>query len=416
MTKKQADAEETSFQQASSQHADVIIIGAGLVGAALAIALGQGGLRVVLCDKANLPDQLSPNYDGRASAIALGSERVLTHLGVWPQVLAEAEPILDIRVSDDRSPFYLHYDHREVGAEPFGHIVENRVLRVALLNGVRATPNVTLRAPSTVQSIHRDAQRATVTLESGETWHAPLIIAADGRYSRLREEAGIPFQLLQYGQTAIVCTLAHSGSHHGWAVEHFMPPGPFAVLPMTRQRSCIVWTESDALAPEYAALPEAEFLAEIRKRLGDYLGEIRLDGPRFSYPLNLMLARRYSDQRLALVGDAAHAIHPIAGQGVNIGFRDVAVLAELLLDAARLGQDLGAPSILAHYERWRAFDATAMSLVTDALNRLFSNRSRLLRLARGVGMTLVGKMPAVKHFLMRDAMGLTGDLPRMMRQ
>lgn len=405
----------TGFTDSHTIHADVAITGGGMVGATLAAALAMEGVRVVLIDHAAPASQQSTQYDGRASAIALATQRIFEHTGAWESMRAGAEPILDIRVTDRDGPFFLHYDHHEVGTAPFGYIIENRVIRCALHERLRTLESLTWLAPATVAEIRREPGMATLMLEDGRICHAPLLVGAEGRQSPLRAHAGIGVREFRYGQTAIVCTIAHELPHAGIAVERFLPSGPFAVLPMTGQRSCIVWTEADDLAPRYVALDPAELLAELRARVGDWLGKITLAGPCFTYPLRLQLADDYTSRRLALVGDAAHAIHPIAGQGVNLGLRDVAVLSELVVGAFRLGLDVGNDALLAHYQRWRRFDAVSMALVTDGLNRLFSNRSGALRLARGVGLEMVGKIPPLKRFLMRHAMGLVGDLPRMMR-
>lgn len=393
---------------------DVIIVGSGLIGATMAIILARAGLTVDLIDNAPTSARLTPAYDGRTSAVALCSMRVLHHAGIW-QRLDDTSPILDIRVCDQGGRFSVHYDHQKAGDEPFGHIVENRLLRQALYQAVDEQPSITVHQPTTIRNFTTHASHVAVTLSNGTELKASLMLVADGKYSKTRDMLNIDTTVLRYGQTAIVCTIAHSEPHYGLAVEKFMPAGPFATLPMTHNRTNIVWTERDAMAKRMLELSDDEKLSELRSRMGDFLGDISLVGPCFSHPLNLIHAREYTRDRIALIGDAAHGIHPIAGQGANLGFRDVAVMAELIIEQAKLGLDIGAPDILAHYARWRQFDTLSMTAVTDALNRLFSNNLLPFRIARDLGLGIVDRIAPLKRFLMHDAMGLTGDLPAMMR-
>lgn len=398
------------------RQADCIIVGGGMVGLSLAIALAQAQARVAVIEKDNLVAHLLPSFDGRVSAISLGSERVLKAIGAWDYMQPHAQPILDIRVADGDSLAHVHYNHRDIGEEPMGNMVENRHIRMALTKcAEELADGLTLLAPANIQAISRDDYRAEVTLENGEVWHAPLLIAADGKRSRIREEAGIKTIETGYRQTAIVCTIEHELPHEGLALERFLPAGPFAALPMQGNRSALVWTEPEELAPAMLALADEAFNTEIGKRLGDYLGEFKVVGKRFSYPLHLILATRYIDKRLAIIGDAAHAIHPIAGQGVNVGFRDVAVLTELIADGLRAGLDIGSQHLLEHYQRWRRFDSMSMGAITDVITRLFSNDITPMRLARRAGLTAVNSAPPLKRFFMWHAMGLLGDLPKMMR-
>lgn len=295
-------------------------------------------------------------------------------------------------------------------------MVENRHIRAGLVARMQeVTDCLTLLAPAKITGVSRDNFGVEVTLENGDVWHAPLLIAADGKRSKIREDAGIKVIETGYKQTAIVCTIEHTLPHEGLALERFLPVGPFAALPMQGNRSALVWTEPDDRAPGMLALPDEAFHDEIRQRLGDFLGDFKTTGKRFSYPLHLILATRYIDTRLALVGDASHAIHPIAGQGVNVGFRDVAALAELIIDARKLGLDIGSQNLLAHYQRWRRFDSMSMGAITDGINRLFSNDAAPLRIARRTGLKLVNSAPPLKRFFMWHAMGLLGDLPKMMQ-
>ncbi|MSO77732.1 MAG: FAD-dependent oxidoreductase [Alphaproteobacteria bacterium] len=406
--------------QSETIAADTLVVGAGMVGLALAVALADAGFRVSVVDREAPGAMTGTGFDGRTSAIAHGSGRLLQAIGVWEHLAGEAEPILDIRVSDGASPLFLHYDRREVGTDAFGHIVENRVLRRALLARAAALPDLTLMAPAELVGIWRGPRRVAARLGDGTRIVAPVIAAAEGRNSALRHAAGITVSEWRYDQTAIVCTLAHVRPHGGVAHERFLPAGPFAILPMTdgpegQHRSSIVWTERVDLAPALLALDDAAFMAELGHRFGDFLGDLALVGPRWSYPVGVLHAERYIDQRLALVGDAAHVIHPIAGQGLNMGLRDVAALAEVLVDARRLGLDPGDALTLERYQRWRRFDNVTLVVVTDLLNRLFSNDVEPIRLARDIGLAAVQHLPPLKRFFMRHAMGMVGDLPRLVR-
>jgi 2-octaprenyl-6-methoxyphenol hydroxylase len=413
---------------AASFDTEVLIAGGGMVGLTLAAALGGAGIAVTVIEPA-AEAALDPAHDGRASAIAAGSRNLLEGAGAWADMAPEAAPILDIRVSDGRpgrraAPFFLHYDHRALAgpaspAAPFGHIVENRVIRRALVARIAALPAVSVLAGRIAGPPELDPAGIAVALPDGRRLRAPLLVAADGRDSALRQAAGIAVTRWSYPQTALVATIGHALPHHGVAHEHFLPSGPFAMLPMTDDaeghRSSLVWTERAALAPAMLGLSDEAFAAQLMRRFGGSLGRLRLRGRRWSYPLALQHAARYVDRRLALVGDAAHLIHPIAGQGLNLGLRDVAALAEAVADARRLGLDIGAAPVLARYQRWRRFDNVMLAAVTDGLNRLFSNDLAPLRLARDLGLAAVDRLPGLKRFLMRDAMGVTGTLPRLIR-
>jgi 2-octaprenyl-6-methoxyphenol hydroxylase len=399
----------------TAERVEVIVVGGGLAGLTLGIACAHAGIEVAVIDREDPATMLSAPFDGRATAIAYGSQQVLAGIGLWPLVATAAEPILEIRVADGDSPLFLHYDHRDLGTAPLGYIVENRVMRRAQIERGRALPNLRHLAPVTVERVERSAAAATAFLSDGRVLVGELVAACDGKASPLRRAAGIRTIHWTYPQTGIVCTVRHELPHHGVAVEHFLPAGPFAILPMTEQRSSIVWTEREALAPEILALDEAGFAAELRRRFGDFLGDVEVIGPRWSYPLALLHAERYTAPRLALVGEAAHLIHPIAGQGHNLGIRDIAVLAELIVEGRRLGLDLATPDLLRRYERWRRFDNLTLAVVTDGLNRLFSNALPPLRLLRDLGLAAVDKLPPMKRLFMRHAMGVVGDLPRLVR-
>jgi len=407
---------------------EVVVAGAGMVGTSLGLALARAGLTVAVIDRQDPGRLTDESLDGRASAIAAGSRRILEGIGLWDRLAPVAQPILDIRVSDGRvgrpaAPLFLHFDHREVGERPLGHLVENRHVRDALGTAAARQPGLELVAPAEITGVERGADRVAVRLGTGRGARrltGRLLVAADGRNSALRDQAGIAVTRWDYPQCGIVCTLAHERPHHGVAHEHFLPSGPFAMLPLVddadgRHRSSIVWTERRALVPVILAEDAEAFARDVERRFGDSLGAVTLLGRRWSYPLALSHAASYRARRLALVGDAAHAIHPIAGQGLNLGLRDVAALAEAMVDAARLGLDPGGGAVLRRYERWRRVDSLLLIAATDSLNRLFSSSLRPLRLARDLGLAAVDRLPPLKRLFMRHAMGELGDLPRLAR-
>jgi len=400
---------------------EVCIVGAGPVGGTLACRLAMAGIATAIIDRAPLPPMEHPAFDGRAYAVAAGPRRLLEAAGVWEKLPEPTCPILDIRVTDGRlgrpaSRLHLHFATSELGeaAGPFGWMVEARSLRVALNAHMAALPALQVFAPAEVRA-ERRPEGAVVHVVDGPEIACRLVIAAEGRRSALRDSAGIPVTRLPYGQTGIVCAVAHAKPHHNVALEHFLPSGPFAQLPMCATEdaphvsaphvSAIVWTERDRLARIMLGLDDARFAREIGRRLGDHLGAVRPIGRRWSYPLAAMIAHRYVDTRLALVGDAAHGIHPIAGQGLNLGFRDVEVLAELVIEAVAAGVDPGAPQLLTRYQRQRRPDNMAMLAATDALDRLFSNDSRVVRLARDLGIAAVHRTVPLKRMFMHQAMG-----------
>jgi 2-octaprenyl-6-methoxyphenol hydroxylase len=405
---------------------NVCVVGAGPVGGTLACRLAAAGIATAVIDRAPLPPMEHPAFDGRAYAIAAGSRRLLEAAGLWERLAAAACPILDIRVSDGRlgrpaSRLFLHFDHRDAGqdAGPFGTMVEARALRVALNGHFRNLPALSVFAPAEAE-VERSASGALVRIAGGPEIRCRLVVAAEGRMSPLREAAGIAVTRLPYTQTGIVSAVAHEHPHGNAALEHFLPAGPFAQLPMAPSPdaeaggapnlSAIVWTERTPTAQRMLALDDTGFGREIARRLGDHLGWVRPVGRRWSYPLSAMLAHRYTDTRLALAGDAAHGIHPIAGQGLNLGFRDAIALSDLLIEAHETGADPGSAALLARYQRRRRPDNLMMLATTDALDRLFSNDSRLLRLARDIGIAAVHRTPPLKRAFMRQAMGL-GVLP-----
>jgi 2-octaprenyl-6-methoxyphenol hydroxylase len=392
---------------------ELLVVGGGLAGMTLALAAAGAGIETALVDRAAPARLVEEPFDGRTTALAWASRQVLAALGLWPDLAGNAEPIREIRVADGGSPLFLHYDHALVGDHPLGFIVENRVLRRALLARLAHLPLVHL-APMEVRAVEY-GESAVAFLADGRRIRAQLVAAADGQSSPLRQAAGIGALTWSYPQTGIVCTVAHAEPHRGVAVEHFLPAGPFAILPMTRSRSSIVWTERSDLAPALLALDEPGFLAELGRRFGDHLGTLAVVGRRWSYKLAFLHANRLIAPRLALVGEAAHVIHPIAGQGFNLGMRDVAALAELVVDARRLGLDIGHAGVLERYEARRRLDAVLLAGVTDGLNRLFSNDIAPLRLVRDLGLAAVDHLAPLKRLFMRHAMGLVGDVPRLAR-
>lgn len=403
--------------ESPDRRTEVLIAGGGFAGLALALALRRAlgpSFTVILADPAL--DRSSD--DVRASAVAAGPRRMFDALGVWQAVAADAQPILDMAVTDSRlddalRPVFLNFAGEIEPGEPFAYMIENGRL-VAALAAEAASAGVNLIAAPVVKFTARPAD-ILAELGGGTVLAAQLVVAADGARSRLREQAGITTHGWNYGQAAIVTTVAHERDHGGRAEEHFLPAGPFAILPLIGNRCSIVWTERAETARQIVALPDAAFHAELEKRFGLALGDISVVGGRRAYPLGLMVARRFIAERLALVGDAAHVIHPIAGQGLNMGLRDVAALAEAVVDAVRLGLDPGDAAALGRYQRWRRFDTLTMSVSTDMLNRLFSNRSDVLRFARDMGLGMVDRLPGLKRLFIREAAGLVGEIPKLMR-
>lgn len=401
--------------------ADVCVVGAGPVGGTLACRLAAAGVSTVVVDRAALPPMEYPAFDGRAYAIAAGSRALLLESGVWERLPDPPNPILDIRVTDGRvgrpaSRLQLHFDHREASARPgpFGWMVEARGLRRALNAHVRELPHLRAFAPAEATAVRTEAG-AMVHIAGGPSIACRLVIAAEGRDSPLREAAGIPVTRYDYSQTGIVCAISHALPHHDLALEHFLPSGPFAVLPMAPSAdaeaggapnvSAVVWTERTPIAAIMLRLDDNRFVREIRRRLGDYLGDLRMVGRRWHYPLSAILAHRYVDTRLALAGDAAHGIHPIAGQGLNLGFRDAIALAALVIDAKAAGADVGSPALLARYQRARRPDNLTMLAMTDGLDRLFSTNNPVVRLTRDLGIAAVDRTRPLKRVFMRRAMG-----------
>ncbi|WP_242097281.1 UbiH/UbiF/VisC/COQ6 family ubiquinone biosynthesis hydroxylase [Sphingomonas sp. CROZ-RG-20F-R02-07] len=397
---------------------DVIILGGGLVGATLALALDASGLTATVIDPADPEVTLAPGFDGRASAVASASGRMLEAIGVGARLEGKGCPIRAIRVSDGLEPGALDFEP-DAGDGALGVMYENRLLRRTLHEAAAAAPGIDLRMTTRAVAVDRGAAGVTATLDSGDVVRAPLLIAAEGRHSPTREAAGIAVARWSYDHAAIVGAFHHEHPHEETAFEIFYPAGPFALLPLpddaAGHRSAIVWTVDARDAAGMMKLGDRGFLAEAEKRMGGFLGALSGASPRASYPLGFHHAARIVDERLALVGDAAHGIHPIAGQGLNLGFRDVATLAEVLVEGKRTGLDLGDAALLARYQRWRGLDTFMVAAATDTLTRLFGVRGRTASAVRRFGISAVNAIPPLKNRFMAEARGESGDLPRLLQ-
>ncbi|MCV2448601.1 UbiH/UbiF/VisC/COQ6 family ubiquinone biosynthesis hydroxylase [Paracoccus sp. DMF] len=397
---------------------DIVIAGGGLNGPALALALADAGLSVAVADARPAEARAGDAFDGRAYALALASQRLLAALGLWPELARHAQEIRRVEATQGvpgsgPGPFGLHFDGAEIEEGRLGYMLEDRFLYRALLAAMAG--RVTHLPGVSVTGQQPEAAAIRSTLSDGRVLVSRLLVGADGRQSGVARRAGIKRLGRDYGQIALVAAVDHDLPHQGTAHQFFMPGGPLAILPLPGNRSSIVWSEPEASAREIMALPDAQFLEVLRPRFGDFLGEIRLAGPRFCYPLNLTLAERYVAPRVALVGDAAHGVHPVAGQGLNLGLRDVAALAEVLVAARRRGEDIGTDPVLARYQDWRRPDATLLALGMDGVNTLFSNGNPLLRAAREIGMGLVDALPPLRRGFMRQAAGLSLEpMPRLL--
>ncbi len=399
---------------------DVVVAGGGMVGLTLGLALAKAGVETAVVDGLDPALVSEASFDGRVSSFASSTCRMLAALGLWEGLKKNAQPIFDIIVGDGSvrggaSAALLHFDHRDSGNAPLAHMIENRHFRMALGHEAEGVPALKLIAPARVTGVECVRNRIVASVSGSRTIEAGVCVAADGRDSPLREAMGIRTTGWSYAQTGIVATIEHERAHNGTALELFLPSGPFAILPMIGNRSSIVWTECRDQAPAYLRLDESAFLAEVSQRFGDQWGALRLAGPRWSYPLSMHLAARYVAPRFALAGDAAHGVHPIAGQGLNLGLRDAAALAEVIVDARRLGLDPGSLSVLERYESWRRFDNALFATSMDAMNRLFSNDIAPLKFARRAGLDLVDAIAPLKRFFMRQAGGDAGDCPRLMK-
>lgn len=406
---------------------DVVIVGAGMAGMTLALALKSGGLSVALIEKQSFEAQLDQGFDGRASAIAYACFRQWDALGVGDELRPKACRMDEIMVTDGHlpgaasakpSPFFLHFLSDEIGQrtdnEPLGYMVENRHTRKALYEAV-LDRSIRLIVPAHVVDVEETPSGVRLSLSNGEALSAKLLVSAEGRQSGLRKRFGIKYINWDYDQSAVVATIKMSRPHNNIAYEHFLSSGPFAVLPLNDNCACLVWSESHAKAKALLGLDDDLFYDHLYRRLGEFVGEFELLGTRFIYPLGLGLAQDMVKGRMALLGDAAHGIHPIAGQGLNLGLKDVAALAQVVIEAARLGEDIGSPLVLERYARWRRFDNVTTSVIMDAFVRIFSNNNPLLRPLRGLGMGIVNRIGPMRRFLMQDAGAATGDLPKLLK-
>jgi 2-octaprenyl-6-methoxyphenol hydroxylase len=412
---------------ASNDRYDIVIAGAGMAGATFALAAAQGGLKVVLVDPQPFPQQLAPTFDGRSTAIAFSTFRMLDALGVGAALRPHACRMDRILVTDGRRPgaaarsassAFLRFDADEIGdrtdGEPLGYMVENRRIRAALADAVTAA-GIEVRAPASVSAVKAGAARTVVTLADGGVLEAALAVGGEGRGSLVRKAAGIDTVGWGYGQSGVVATVSLGRDHGNVAHEYFLPSGPFAILPLTERRASLVWTESTRRGEALRDASDEAFHAHLMRRFGDFLDRVTVVGPRFVYPLSLQLAERLTGPRTALIGDAAHAVHPVAGQGLNMGLKDAAALAEVLVEAMRLGEDIGAKTVLDRYARWRRFDNTALAAGFDGFVRLFSNDLPPVRLARGLGIAAVNRIAPLRRAFMQEAGGASGDLPRLLR-
>jgi 2-octaprenyl-6-methoxyphenol hydroxylase len=397
--------------------ADVIILGGGMVGLALASALDSGGISAIVVDPADPAPRASAGFDGRTSAVSSSSMRMLEAIGVAAHLAAPGCPILTIAVADGLEPGGLHFDADE--GEPLGWMHENRHLRAALQARAESGANSWLLWKSSITDVERGEHGVTLSLGDGRRLHAPLLVAADGRNSPMREAAGIPLARWRYEHQAIVSVLRHQRPHDNVAYEIFYPGGPFALLPMTDDggghRSAIVWSVPRVDAAGWLSLSDVDFAAEAQAAMGGFLGSIAMLAPRSSYPLGFHHAAQITAQRLALVGDSAHAIHPIAGQGLNLGFRDAAALAQVIVEGARLGLDLGDRQLLDRYQSWRSLDALSVAFATDSLTRIYGIPGRTASAVRRFGMGLIERISPLKNRLKSEARGTSGDLPLLLR-
>lgn len=385
----------------------VCIVGGGLTGLTLACSLSKLKIKTILVDTRNYEDENSFNSDGRCSAIAAGSKIFFDKIDIWSEFQNFAGEILDIRVSDGESKCHLHYNYKIVGDKPMGYMVDNSLMLKSLYHKANNSDYVEIISQKKCESFDSENNKITINLENKDKIEAQILFACDGKFSNIRKLAGIETLNHDYKQTGIVCSIKHQNHHHNLAQERFLEKGPFAVLPMhDGYHSSLVWTEPEELAKIYLSFDEKDFLDQIKSRLGDHLGDISLSSKRFSYPLTLVHAKKYVSNRLVLVGDAAHAIHPLAGQGFNLGIRDVELLSEILSGSSKIGEDLGGRKILSKYESKRKLDSHSLIAITTGLNTLFANNNMMVKLARRLGMKTINKLPLVKRSLMSHAMGL----------
>ena len=398
---------------------DIIIVGGGLNGSLLAIAAAKIGFSTIVLDsKETHSDELN-SFDGRSYALAASSVRLLKNLDIFEDIRDCSQPILDIEILDGKlvqgpSQFSLHFDNNEIHDGPMGYMIEDRFIQKELFSKILASKQIDYKFASKVIKHYRQGSYISVRLANGQKLRTMLVVGADGRNSNIAKQAKIKKLGWRYKQNALVCAIEHEIDHKGLAWQYFLPSGPLAILPMTGNRSSIVWTEKTNDADAISLLDDNQYMEILNSRLGSFLGKSKLIGGRHSFPLELRVADRFIDNRLALIGDAAHSVHPIAGQGLNAGFKDVAVLAHVLQDSCQRGEDFGSLGVLKRYEEWRRFDSVQLAYSTDLFNRLFSNENETLQLARNIGIKILDSIPAAKRNIIREAAGITGELPRLM--
>ncbi len=398
---------------------DIIIIGGGLNGLLMAVAAAKIGFSTTVLDSKKKEGCGQNRFDGRSYALALSSIRLLKNLNIFEDIKDKSQAILDIKILDGKliqgpSQFCLHFDNNEIHDGPMGQMVEDRFIRKTLLSIISKSDEIDYKLNSKVTEHEKQNGYISITLNNGKKLNTRLLVGADGRNSEIAKRAEIKKSGWKYNQSALVCAIEHENEHNGIAWQYFLPSGPLAVLPMTGKRSSIVWTEQNTNAKAINLFDETEYMKILKSRLGNFLGEFKIIGKRHSYPLELSIADRFIDERLALIGDAAHSVHPIAGQGLNAGLKDIAVLAHIIQDAHRRGEDFGSLGVLNRYQEWRRFDSVQLAFSTDLFNKLFSNENEALRLARNFGIKLLDSMPVAKRNIIKEAAGITGELPRLM--
>ena len=398
---------------------EIIIVGGGLNGSLLAIAAAKIGFSTIVLDsKETHRDELN-SFDARSYALAASSIRLLKNLDIFEDIRDCSQPILDIEILDGNlvqgpSQFSLHFDNNEIHDGPMGYMIEDRFIQKALFAKILASKRIDYKFDSIVIKHYRQGNYISVRLDNGQKLRTKLVVGADGRNSDIAKQAKIKKLGWRYKQNALVCAIEHEIDHKGLAWQYFLPSGPLAILPMTGNRSSIVWTEKTNDADAISLLDDNQYMEILNSRLGSFLGKSKLIGGRHSFPLELRIADRFIDDRLALIGDAAHSVHPIAGQGLNAGFKDVAVLAHVLQDSCQRGEDFGSLGVLKRYEEWRRFDSVQLAYSTDLFNRLFSNENEALQVVRNIGIKILDSVPAAKRNIIREAAGITGELPRLM--
>jgi 2-octaprenyl-6-methoxyphenol hydroxylase len=399
---------------------DIVIVGGGLIGSAMAIALSSIGFDITVVDRQSNKLTKSQNFDGRAYALSHASIRMLKVLGIWNYFKENAQPILDIKVSDGRvgegaSDWFLHFDHQELEEGPMGHLIEDRYIREALKTDIEMSKQIKYIYNTEVLSQTVKDTGVSLSLSDGQVLRAQLLVGCDGRNSKIAQWSNISQVGWNYNQTALVCALSHEKQHFGIAHQFFNPSGPLAILPLKGNKSSIVWTETKERAKKINDMSDEDYLNALSPVIGNFLGSINLVGDRFSYPLGLSLADSFIAERTVLVGDSAHGIHPLAGQGLNLGLKDIAALTEVLALAKRRGENFSSKQVLERYQKWRRFDTSAMAVATDSINKLFSNDNIILRSMREIGLGSINATPHLRRSFMRHAAGLSGDLPKLLQ-